>query len=36
MIGKAMGKTVPGRDSGEVIHAFGAPLVDTEAEASVA
>jgi hypothetical protein len=36
MIGKAMGKTVPGRDSDEVIHAFGAPLVDTEAEASVA
>src|SRR5262249_1165035 len=36
MIGTAMGKTVPGRDSDEVIHAFGAPLVDTDTEASIA
>src|SRR4030095_15310765 len=36
LISKAMGKTVTGRDSDEVIHAFGASLIATEPEASVA
>ncbi|MCH7728173.1 MAG: DUF262 domain-containing protein [Planctomycetes bacterium] len=36
VIGKAMGKSVTGRDSEEVISAFGAALVESKSEESVA
>ena len=37
LIGSAMGKTITGRDSDDVIKEFGGPLIETEAsEESVA